>query len=98
MSLKTRARTWWTPGLPLAARGRARWPAVALGRPAAAAVASVRHIDGADRVELRRGTVDRLGTPTILARDTRHGLDSPTLTYAGHVALLVWRRFGDDGT
>ena len=44
------------------------------------------------------GTVDRLGTPTILDRDTRHGLDSPTLTYAGHDALLVWRRFRDANT
>ena len=45
-----------------------------------------------------RGTVDRLGTPTILDRDARHGLDSPTLTYSGHDALLVWRRFRDANT
>ena len=36
--------------------------------------------------------------PMILDRDTRHGLDSPTLTYSGHDALLVWRRFRDANT
>jgi hypothetical protein len=88
----------WSAPRSVTVSGLAREPAVALGGPDAAAVAYVRHLSGADRVELRRGTVDRLGTPTILDRATRHGLDSPTLTYAGHVALLVWRRFGDDGT
>ena len=82
----------------MTASGLAREPAVALGGPDAAAVAYVRHLSGADRVELRRGTVDRLGTPTILDRDARHGLDSPTLTYSGHDALLVWRRFRDANT
>ena len=72
-----------------------REPAVALGGPDAAAVAYVRHIGGADRVELRPGTVDLLRTPVIVDRDARHGLDSPTLTYSGHDALLVWRRFRD---
>ena len=88
----------WSAPRAVTASGLAREPAVALGGPDAAAVAYVRHLSGADRVELRRGTVDRLGTPTILDRDTRHGLDSPTLTYAGHDALLVWRRFRDANT
>jgi hypothetical protein len=88
----------WSAPRAVTASGLAREPAVALGGPDAAAVAYVRHLSGADRVELRRGTVDRLGTPTILDRDTHHGLDSPTLTYAGHDALLVWRRFRDANT
>ena len=88
----------WSAPRAVTASGLAREPAVALGGPDAAAVAYVRHLAGADRVELRRGTVDRLGTPTILDRDTRHGLDSPTLTYTGHDALLVWRRFRDADT
>jgi hypothetical protein len=78
--------------------GLAREPAVALGGPDAAAVAYVRHIGGADRLELRPGTVDRLRAPVIVDRDARHGLDSPTLTYSGHDALLVWRRFRDANT
>jgi hypothetical protein len=88
----------WSAPRSVTVSGLAREPAVALGGPDAAAVAYVRHLDGADRVELRRGTVDRLGTPTILDRDARHGLDSPTLTYSGHDALLVWRRFRDANT
>jgi hypothetical protein len=88
----------WSAPRSVTVSGLAREPAVALGGPDAAAVGYVRHLAGADRVELRRGTVDRLGTPTILDRDARHGIDSPTLSYAGHDALLVWRRFGDDGT
>jgi len=88
----------WSAPRSVTVSGLAREPAVALGGPDAAAVSYVRHLSGADRVELRRGTVDRLGTPTILDRDTRHGLDSPTLTYAGHDALLVWRRFRDANT
>jgi hypothetical protein len=88
----------WSAPRSVTASGLAREPAVALGGPDAAAVAYVRHLSGADRAELRRGTVDRLGTPTILDRDARHGLDSPTLTYSGHDALLVWRRFRDANT
>lgn len=88
----------WSAPRSVTLSGLAGEPAVALGGPDAAAVAYVRHIAGADRVELRRGTVDRLGTPTILDRDARHGLDSPTLTYSGHDALLVWRRFRDANT
>jgi hypothetical protein len=88
----------WSAPRSVTASGLAREPAVALGGPDAAAVAYVRHLSGADRVELRRGTVDRLGTPTILDRDARRGLDSPTLTYSGHDALLVWRRFRDANT
>ena len=88
----------WSAPRSVTVSGLAREPVVALGGPDAAAVAYVRHLAGADRVELRRGTVDRLGTPTILDRDARHGLDSPTLTYAGHDALLVWRRFRDANT
>ncbi|HEX6618229.1 MAG TPA: hypothetical protein VF024_01150, partial [Solirubrobacteraceae bacterium] len=88
----------WSAPRSVTLSGLAREPAVALGGPDAAAVAYVRHLAGADRVELRRGTVDRLGTPTILDRDARHGLDSPTLTYSGHDALLVWRRFRDANT
>jgi hypothetical protein len=78
--------------------GQAREPAVALGGPDAAAVAYVRRIAGADRIELRQGTVSTLRDPTILDRDARHGLDSPTLTYSGRNALLVWRRFRDPNT
>src|SRR3954464_11311927 len=96
----------WSAPRAVTASGLAREPAVALGGPDAAAVAYVRHLSGADRVELRRGTVDRLGTPTILDRDPPAppapapppGLDSPPLTYAGHDALLVWRRFRDANT
>jgi len=92
------AATPWSAPRAVTASGLAREPAVALGGPDAAAVSYVRHLSGVDRVELRRGTVDRLGTPTILDRDARHGLDSPTLTYSGHDALLVWRRFRDANT
>src|SRR4051812_309148 len=88
----------WSAPRAVTASGLAREPAVALGGPDAAAVAYVRHIGAADRVELRRGTVSSLHSPLITDRDARHGIDSPTLTYAGHDALLVWRRFGDDGT
>jgi hypothetical protein len=88
----------WSAPRSVTVSGLAREPAVALGGPDAAAISYVRHLSGADRVELRRGTVARLGTPTILDRDARHGLDSPTLTYSGHDALLVWRRFRDANT
>ena len=88
----------WSAPRSVTVSGLAREPAVALGGPDAAAVAYVRHIDGADRVELRQGTVDRLRTPVIVDRDARHGLDSPTLTYRGHETLLVWRRFRDANT
>jgi hypothetical protein len=82
----------WSAPRSVTVSGQAREPVVALGGPDAAGVAYVRHINGADRVELRQGTVDRLGTPVIAARDTR-GLDSPTLTYGGHSALVLWRQF-----
>jgi hypothetical protein len=88
----------WSAARSVTIGGLAREPAVALGGPDAAAVAYVRHIGGADRIELRPGTVDRLRTPVIVDRDARHGLDSPTLTYSGHDALLVWRRFRDANT
>jgi hypothetical protein len=88
----------WSAPRSVTVSGLAREPAVALGGPDAAAVAYVRHIGGADRVELRPGTVDRLRTPVIVNRDARHGLDSPTLSYSGHDALLVWRRFRDSNT
>ena len=91
------AAPWSAPGS-VTISGLAREPAVALGGPDAAAVAYVRHIGGADRLELRPGTVDRLRTPVIVDRDARHGLDSPTLTYSGADALLVWRRFRDANT
>jgi hypothetical protein len=85
----------WSAPRSVTVSGLAREPAVAVGGPDAAAVAYVRRIGGADRVELRPGTVDRLRTPVIVDRDARHGLDSPTLTYRGHDTLLVWRRFRD---
>jgi hypothetical protein len=88
----------WSAPRSVTVSGLAREPAVALGGPDAAAVAYVRHIGGADRLELRPGTVDRLRTPVIVDRDARHGLDSPTLSYSGHDALLVWRRFRDSNT
>ena len=88
----------WSAPRSVTVSGLSREPAVALGGPDAAAVAYVRHISGADRVELRPGTVDRLRTPVIVDRDARHGLDSPTLTYRGHQTLLVWRRFHDANT
>jgi hypothetical protein len=88
----------WSAPRSVTVSGLAREPAVALGGPDAAAVAYVRHIGGADRVELRPGAVDRLRTPVIVDRDARHGLDSPTLTYRGHETLLVWRRFRDAST
>jgi hypothetical protein len=88
----------WSAPRSVTVSGLAREPAVALGGPDAAAVAYVRHIGGADRLELRQGTVERLRTPVIVDRDGRHGLDSPTLTYRRHDALLVWRRFRDPFT
>jgi hypothetical protein len=88
----------WSAPRSVTVRGLAREPAVALGGPDAAAVAYVRHFGGADRVELRRGTVSSLHSPLITDRDARHGMDSPTLTYSGHDALLVWRRFRDANT
>jgi hypothetical protein len=45
----------WSAPRAVTASGLAREPAVALGGPDAAAVAYVRHLSGADRVELRRG-------------------------------------------
>lgn len=86
------AAPWSTPRT-VAQSGLPTEPVVALGGPDAAAVAYVRHVGGESRVELRPGTVDRLGTPVIADRDPRHGLDSPALTFSGHVALLAWRRF-----
>jgi hypothetical protein len=83
----------WSAPRAVTVSGAAREPAVALGGPDAAAIAYVRRLRGADRLELRPGTVDRLGRPVIVDRDARHGLDSPALTYSGHVALLAWRRF-----
>lgn len=71
---------------------------MALGGPDAAAIAYVRRLGGADRLELRPGTVDRLRTPVIVDRDARHGLDSATLSYSGHDALLVWGRWRDSNT
>ena len=88
----------WSAPRSVTVSGQAREPAVALGGPDAAAIAYVRHLDGADRVELRQGTVAALHAPTIVDRDARHRLDSPTLTYSGHDALLVWRRFRDPST
>jgi hypothetical protein len=83
----------WSAPRSVTVSGQAREPVVALGGPDAAGVAYVRHIDGADRVELRQGTVDTLRAPVITARDSRHGLDSPALTYSGHSALVLWRQF-----
>ena len=89
----------WSAPRAVTESGLAREPAVALGGPDAAAVAYVRHLGGADRVELRRGHGrPPAARPMIVDRDARHGLDSPTLTYAGHDALLVWRRFRDANT
>ena len=88
----------WSAPRAVTVRGLAREPAVALGGPDAAAVAYVRHFGGADRAEVRQGTVASLRSPVIVDRDARHGLDSPTLTYSGHDALLVWRRFRDSNT
>jgi hypothetical protein len=82
----------WSAPRSVTASGQAREPVVALGGPDAAGVAYVRHIGGADRVELRQGTVDTLGAPVITARDSR-GLDSTALTYSGHSALVLWRQF-----
>jgi hypothetical protein len=82
----------WSAPRSVTVSGQAREPVVALGGPDAAGVAYVRHIGGADRVELRQGTVDTLGTPVITARDSR-GLDSTALTYSGHSALVLWRQF-----
>jgi hypothetical protein len=82
----------WSAPRSVTVSGQAREPVVALGGPDAAAVGYVRHIDGADRVELRQGTVDTLRAPVITARDTR-GLDSTALTYSGHSALVLWRQF-----
>jgi hypothetical protein len=83
----------WSAPRSVTVSGLAREPAVALGGPDAAAVAYVRRVNGADRVELRQGTVASLRTPVILARDARHGFDSPALTYSGRSALVVWRQF-----
>jgi hypothetical protein len=83
----------WSAPRSVTVSGAAREPVVALGGPDAAAVAYVRRIDGVDRVELRQGTIQTLPAPSIVDRDTRHGLDSPALTFAGRVALVAWRRF-----
>jgi hypothetical protein len=82
----------WSAPRSVTVSGQAREPVVALGGPDAAGVAYVRHIGGADRVELRQGTVDTLGAPVITARNSR-GLDSTALTYSGHSALVLWRQF-----
>jgi hypothetical protein len=83
----------WSAPRSVTVNGQAREPAVALGGPDAAVVAYVRRFDGADRVEVRQGTVASLRTPVILARDARRSFDSPALTYSGHSALVVWRQF-----
>jgi hypothetical protein len=83
----------WSAPRSVTINGQAREPVVALGGPDAAAVAYIRHTGGADRAELRQGTVRTLRTPVILDRDARHGFDSPALVYSGHSALVVWRRF-----
>ena len=88
----------WSAPRSVTVRGLAREPAVALGGPDASAVSYVRHFGGEDRVELRQGTVASLRSPILVDVDPRHGLDSPTLTYRGHDALLVWRRFRDANT
>jgi hypothetical protein len=86
----------WSAPRSVTVSGTAREPTVALGGPDAAAIAYVRHLGRADRVELRQGTVDRLRSPVIIGRENGFRLDSPTLTYSGHTALLVWRRFSDE--
>jgi hypothetical protein len=88
----------WSAPRSVTVSGLAREPAVALGGPDAAAVTYVRHLGGADRVELRQGTVSALHSPVIVDRDSHHGLDSPTLTFSDHAALVVWRRFRDANT
>jgi hypothetical protein len=88
----------WSAPRSVTVNGQAREPVVALGGPDAAAVAYVRHFDGADRVEVRQGTVASLRTPAILARDARHGFDSPALTYSGPSAVVVWRQFQQPDT
>jgi hypothetical protein len=88
----------WSAPRSVTVSGTAREPVVALGGPDAAAVAYVRHVGGADRVEVRQGTIQALRAPAIVDRDARHGLDSPALTFSGHVALVAWRRFQDPDT
>jgi hypothetical protein len=88
----------WSAPRSVTISGLAREPAVAVGGPDGAAVTYVRRLSGADRVELRQGTVSALHSPVIVDRDSRHGLDSPTLTFSDHVALVVWRRFRDANT
>jgi hypothetical protein len=88
----------WSAPRSVTASGEGREPVVALGGRDAAAIAYVRHVGGADRVELRQGTIPKLPAPIIVDRDARHGLDSPALTSSGHVALVAWRRFQDPDT
>jgi hypothetical protein len=83
----------WSAPRSVAVSGAPSQPAVALGGPDTAAVAYSRNAGRGGRIELRQGTVDRLGRPVIVDRDARHGLDSPALTFSGHVALLAWRHF-----
>jgi hypothetical protein len=88
----------WSAPRSVTVSGEAFEPVVALGGPDAAAIAYVRHVGTADRVELRQGTIATLPAPVIVDSDSRHGLDSPALTFSGHVALLAWRRFQDPDT
>ena len=83
----------WSAPRSVAVTGSPSEPVVALGGPDAAAVAYSRNRGRGGRIELRAGTVDRLGRPVIVDRDASHGLDSPALTFSGHVALVAWRRF-----
>jgi hypothetical protein len=82
----------WSAPRSITVRGQAREPVVALGGPDGAGVAYVRRFGGADRVELRQGTLGALHSPTIIARDARHGLDAPALTFSEHAALVGYRR------
>src|SRR5262245_6410990 len=79
----------WSAPRSITVRGVAREPVVALGGPDTAAVGYVRSFGGADRAELRRGTLTSLRSPAILQRDPSHTLDSPALTFDGGDALFA---------
>ena len=93
-ALAPAASASWSAARALTASGAATPAVVALSGPDRMAALYVRSLGGQDRVELRRGTEDRLGPPTVIERDRGGRLDSPALHVDRDRALTVWRRLG----
>jgi hypothetical protein len=84
----------WSAARALTASGTAGLPVVGLSGPDRIAALYVRSLHGERRVELRRGTEDRLGPAIVLERSRRTRLGSPALHVDRDRALAVWARIG----